>query len=304
MLEDNQNELGTSWAIEGSGDNAPISVTNFPDFLSGVVQLGSVAAGDGTTVNPSGLIGEGVTIGVGRISDDGVSFAAILRALEGDADTNIISTPSVVTTDNEEATLNVGQEVPFVTGSFTNTGGTAGAVNPFQTIQRQQIGVKLAITPQINEGDSMLLDISQEISSIAQSASGAVDLITNQRIVETTVIVDDGEILVLGGLIEDQLRESDQRVPLLGSIPILGNLFRARKTEMVKTNLMIFIRPKILRDSAQTAFETNAKYNMIRDVQRGTGRRGVQLMPGAERLMLPPLEEMQGAPDESEGQNE
>lgn len=286
------NELGTSIAVEGSGSDTPVGATNFPDFLSGVVQLGSAAAGGVT--DPSGLIGEGGTIGVGRISDNGLSFAAILRAVEGDANTNIISTPSIVTTDNEEATLNVGQEVPFVTGSFTNTGGTGGSVNPFQTIQRQQIGVKLSLTPQINEGDSMVLDISQEISSIAQSAGGAVDLITNQRIVETTVIVDDGEILVLGGLLQDDLRESDQRVPILGSIPLLGHLFRARKTEKTKTNLMIFIRPTILRDAAQTAFETNQKYNLIRGVQKGQQGDKVQLMPGEERPMLPPVEEYRG----------
>ena len=286
-------------AVEGSGSNAPLAATNFPDFLSGVVQLGSAAGGG--VVDPSGLIGEGLTVGVGRISDNGVSFAAILAAVNGDADTNLISRPSIVTTDNEEATLNVGQEVPFVTGSFTNTGGTGGSVNPFQTIQRQQIGVKLAITPQINEGDSMVLDISQEISSIAQSAGGAVDLITNQRIIDTTVIVDDGEILVLGGLLEDVLRESDQRVPVLGRIPLLGNLFRSRKTEKLKTNLMIFIRPTILRDSSQTAFETNQKYNLIRSVQQGQQRTDIQLMPGQDRPMLPPLEELQRPPKAEEG---
>ena len=290
VIADNKNELGTSWAIEGSGSDAPIAITNFPDFLAGVVQLGS-AAGSGVVTDPSGLIGEGITVGVGRITDSGVSFAAILKAAQGDADTNIISTPSIVTTDNEEASLNVGQEVPFVTGSFTNTGGTSGSVNPFQTINREQIGVKLTITPQINEGDSMVLQISQEISSIAQSAGGAVDLITNQRIIETTVIVDDGEILVLGGLIEDQLRESDQRVPVLGRIPLLGNLFRARKTEKIKTNLMIFIRPTILRDARTTAFETNQKYNMIREVQQGQQGNDIQLMPGEQRPMLPPIDE-------------
>lgn len=295
---DQKNELGVTWAIEGSGTDAPIAVTNFPGFMNGVVQLGSAASGGGTG-DPTGLIGEGITMGVGRISDSGISFAAVLRALEGDADTNIISTPSVVTTDNEEATLNVGQEVPFVTGSFSNTGGS-GAINPFQTVQRQQVGVKLAITPQINEGNSMLLNISQEISSIASSSSGAVDLVTNQRIVETTVIVDDGQILVLGGLLEDVLRESVQSVPVLGKIPLLGNLFRSRKTEKVKTNLMIFIRPTILRDSAQTAFETNQKYNMIRDVQRGAEDRGVQLMPGESRPMLPPLEEMPNSQPEDD----
>ena len=293
VLADKTSELGVTWAVEGASSNTPIGVTNFPSFGSGVVQLGG-AAGSGGNVDPTALIGEGITIGLGRISEDGVSFAAILRALEGDADTNIISTPSIVTTDNEEATLNVGQEVPFVTGSFTNTGtGTGGAVNPFQTIQREQVGVKLSITPQINEGDSMLLTISQEISNIAQSAAGAVDLITNQRIIETTVIVDDGEILVLGGLIEDTLRESDQRVPFLGRIPVLGNLFRTRKTDKVKTNLLVFIRPKILRDASQTAIETNSKYNYIRDVLEGSRGSGVALMPGTERPTLPPLEEGQ-----------
>jgi general secretion pathway protein D len=291
VIADKTSELGVTWAIEGESSNTPIGVTNFPDSGPGIVQLGG-AAGSGGDIDPTSLIGEGITLGLGRISDTGVSFAAILRALEGDADTNIISTPSIVTTDNEEATLNVGQEVPFVTGSFSNTGtGTGGAVNPFQTIQREQVGVKLSITPQINEGDSMLLTISQEISNIASSAAGAVDLITNQRIIETTVIVDDGEILVLGGLIEDTLRESEQRVPFLGRIPVLGALFRTRKTDKIKTNLLIFIRPKILRDASQTATETNAKYNYIRDVLEGSRGSGVALMPGEERPTVPPLEE-------------
>jgi general secretion pathway protein D len=188
-----------------------------------------------------------------------------------------------------------------VTGSFTNTGGTAGAINPFQTIQREQIGVKLSITPQINEGDSLLLKISQEISNIAQSAA-AVDLITNQRIIETTVIVDDGQILVLGGLLEDTLRESEQRVPVLGRIPLLGVLFRSRKTDKIKTNLMIFIRATILRDSVDTSFETGAKYNAIRDVLRSRQVDDINLMPGETRPTLPPLESNEQAEqDGSEG---
>jgi general secretion pathway protein D len=292
VIADKTAELGITWAVEGTASTTPISTTNFPDLGPGVVQLAGAAAGGGDTpVDPSSLIGSGITIGVGRLSDSGVSFAAILRALEGDADTNIISTPSIVTTDNEEASLNVGQEVPFVTGSFTNTGGNIGSVNPFQTIQREQVGVKLTITPQINEGNSLLLDISQEISNIAQSAEGAVDLITNQRIVETTVIVDDGQILVLGGLLEDVLRESEQRVPILGSIPFLGALFRAQKTDKIKTNLLIFIRPKILRDAASISTETNAKYNLIKDVLDKTNEKGINLMPREESFTLPPFEE-------------
>ena len=288
VLVGKSSELGVTWAIEGSGSDAPIAVTNFPGSGAGVVQFGAASA-DGTT-DLSSLIGEGISIGVGRISDSGVSFAAILRALQSNADTNIISTPSLVTTDNEEASLTVGQEVPFISGQFTSAGGAAGVVNPFTTVQRESVGVKLTITPQINEGDSLLLKISQEISSISTTTEGAVDLVTNERIIETTVIVDDGTIVVLGGLIDDVLRETDQRVPVLGSIPILGNLFRSRKTETLKTNLMIFIRPKILRDAEQTFAETNQKYNFMRQVQLGSQGEGVALMPGASRPVLPPID--------------
>jgi general secretion pathway protein D len=289
VIADKTAELGVTWAVEGAGSNTPIGVTNFPDFGPGVVQIGG-AAGSGGQVDPTGLIGSGITLGIGRISDSGVSFAAIATALQGNADTNIISMPSIVTTDNEEATLNVGQEVPFLSGSYSSTGNVGGSVNPFQTIQREQIGVKLAITPQINEGDSLLMTISQEISNIAESAQ-AVDLITNQRIIETTVIVDDGEILVLGGLLEDVLRESEQRVPILGSIPILGNLFRSRKTDKIKTNLLVFIRPKILRNAEQAAIETNAKYNQIREIMQHKRGEDIFLMRGEERLVLPELKE-------------
>ena len=301
VIADEENRLGITWIIEGSGSNTPIALTDYGE-VGGVLQLGSAAGGG--TVDPTSLVRTGITVGMGRISDSGISFAAILNALEGDANTNIISTPSIVTTDNEQATLNVGQEVPFVTGSFTNTGSAGGAVNPFQTINREQIGVKLSITPQINDGNSMILEISQEISSIAQSAGNAVDLITNQRTIETTVIVDDGEILVLGGLIQDTLLESDQAVPILGKIPLLGALFRSRTTKKTKTNLMIFIRAEIMRDSAETALQTNAKYNLIRSVQAVQNRDDIQLMPGRARPVLPALPEQSVSPDDSQDTGE
>lgn len=286
---DSDSDLGVSWAILDEGGNNPLGLTNFPGFDPNIISLSTGIGGD-AAINPGALNNAGATIGVGRLEEDGLNFAAILRAFQSDADTNIISTPSIVTTDNEEASLNIGQEVPFITGSFTNTGANAGAVNPFQSIQREQVGVKLTITPQINEGDAMLLTISQEISSIAASVEGAADLITNERTIETTVIVGDGEIIVLGGLLQDDLREVDQRVPFLGSIPLLGNLFRARTTDLVKTNLLVFIKPKILRDQAQTAIETNAKYNYIRDLQREKRENDVAIMPGERRPVLPPIE--------------
>ena len=289
VLASKVSDLGVTWAVEGSGSNAPIGITNFP--ASGTNLINLIGATQGGTIDPSAAsaIGEGISIGVGRIVSGGTSFAAILHALEADATTNIISTPTIVTTDNEEASLNVGQEVPFVTGSFTNTGTAGGAVNPFQTIQREQIGVKLTITPQINEGNAILLKISQEISSIAESATGAADLITNQRTIDTTVIVEDGGILVLGGLIEDTLRESTQKVPILGSIPLLGALFRHRSVEKVKVNLMVFIRPTILRDGTEATNATHAKYNYTRDLLMGRGP-NVPLMFGEERPTIPPLE--------------
>jgi len=289
VLATKVSDLGVTWAVEGSGSNAPIGITNFP--ASGTNLINLIGATQGGTIDPSAAsaIGEGISIGIGRIVSGGTSFAAILHALEADATTNIISTPTIVTTDNEEASLNVGQEVPFVTGSFTNTGTAGGAVNPFQTIQREQIGVKLTITPQINEGNAILLKISQEISSIAESATGAADLITNQRTIDTTVIVEDGGILVLGGLIEDTLRESTQKVPILGSIPLIGALFRNRSVDKVKTNLMVFIRPTILRDGTEATNATHAKYNYTRDLLMGRGT-NVPQMIGEERPTIPPLE--------------
>ena len=288
VLIDRVSDIGVTWAVEGSGSNTPVGITNFPASGTNLINL-LASAGSGGAVDPSGAIGEGVSIGIGRIVDGGTSFAAILSALRADATTNIISTPTIVTTDNEEASLNIGQEVPFLTGSFTSTGTAGGAVNPFQTIQREQVGVKLTITPQINEGNAILLKISQEVSSISESTAAA-DLITNQSTIDTTVIIEDGGILVLGGLIKDELRESTQKVPILGSIPLLGALFRHRSVVKVKTNLMVFIRPTILRDGTQAAIATHAKYNYIRDIQMGSGRSKVPQLRGANRPVMPPLE--------------
>jgi general secretion pathway protein D len=234
------------------------------------------------------LLPDGVSFAIGQLRDSGTSWAALLTALQGDATTNIIATPTIVTLDNAEAEIRVGQEVPFLTGQFTNTGANQGAVNPFQTIQREEVGTRLRITPQINEGSGVKLDIEQESSSISQGASGAVDLITNSRTITTSVFVQDREILVLGGLIDDQLTESEQRVPFLGRVPGLGWLFRARFTERGKTNLMVFIRPTILRDTIQASFETNTKYNYIRDLQLQQAEEPIRLMRDVERPLLPP----------------
>ena len=175
----------------------------------------------------------------------------MLRAIRSDTDTNVIATPSAVTMDNQEAELKVAQEVPFITGQYTSgTAVTGGQVNPFQTIQREEVGTILKVTPTISaEGTAVMLKISIESSSIGAKPAGAVDLVTNKRTITTTVLIDDGGVVVLGGLIEDDSTKSDDRVPGLGNIPIIGYLFKNRSAMSTKNNLIIFIRPKILQQS-------------------------------------------------------
>ena len=285
LREEKAAQLGVTWL---RADDEFLGLTNFSNAGGGgIIGLAGQAAGD--TPNLS-QIAEGISVGIGRLSDSG-GWAALLNALRGDGDTNIVATPQIVTLDNEEAEIRVGQEVPFVTGQFTNTGANQGSVNPFTTIQRQEVGTRLKITPQINEGSGVKLVIEQETSSLGATVQGAADLVTNKRTITTSVFVNDGDVLVLGGLIDDQLTETDRRVPGLGRIPGLGWLFRTRKTDLRKTNLMVFIRPTILRDAEDSRFQTNAKYRYIQDLQREMGEDPVRLMRGEERPAMPPLPE-------------
>ena len=293
MSFDKSMDLGINWLVGDRDSNGnllpaggfvqPVDGTGIGQILQGVLSPDSV------TGLPSGL-----TMGVGRIVADGFSWAALVRAIGGQGNTNIIATPSIVTLDNEEAEIKIAQEVPFVTGQYTNQGVSTpgGNVNPFQTINREEVGNILKITPQINEGDSVVLKISQEASSIAASSQqvSTNDLITNKRTISTNVLVEDGGIIVLGGLISDEVRESKSQVPFLGSIPILGELFKTRSVDKVKTNLMVFIRPRILRDGVDAAIETNAKYNYIRDQQLERNDGKIPLMPGERQPTLPALE--------------
>jgi general secretion pathway protein D len=296
-------ELGINWAVDGSGDDdnlVPVGTFNQP---IGGSSIGSIAAAidDPDTLAQTGLP-TGLTLGAGRFRDTGVNFAVILRALRNDADTNILQTPQVTTLDNEEAEIKVAQEVPFVTGQFTSTGtNNQGNVNPFQTIQREEVGQILKITPQINEGTAVQLKIEQESSSLTQGVTGAVDLVTNKRTISTTVLVEDGGLIVLGGLISEEAREGESRVPILGSIPIIGELFKTRNGAKDKRNLMVFIRPTILRDGLQAATETNAKYNVLRNqqLQRKKGR--VTLLPGQRQPLLPPIEDLSKYADPTAG---
>ena len=296
-------ELGVNWAVGNTDSDSTVPIGTFNQNIGGS-SIGSIAAAiaDPSNIDPSALP-TGLTLGAGRFLDSGTNFALLLRALRGDSNTNILQTPSIITLDNEEAEIKVAQEVPFLTGSFTNTGvgNQQGQVNPFQTIQRQEVGTILKITPQINEGDAVMLKIEQEDSSVAQGVQGAVDLITNKRTVSTTVLVDDGGVVVLGGLITDTAREGENRVPILGSIPLIGELFKTRNGSKEKRNLMLFIRPTILRDGAAAAIETNAKYNVVRNQQLARRKGKVTLLPGERQPLLPPIEELSKYADPTAG---
>ena len=255
---------------------------------------GGVTTGDFNVGALAGALAQspGVSLGWGVI-DDNLSMTVILNALKEKSNANILSTPSLLTLDNQEAYITVGQNVPFVTGSFTSTGTGDGAQNPFQTIERENVGITLKVTPHINEGDSVVLDISQEVSSLSNTSVvlQASDLITNERVLQTKVLAADGRVVVLGGLIKDDVQDASQKVPLLGDIPLLGRLFRNDAVQVIKTNLLIFIRPTIIRDDEQLAGATADKYRYIRDQQVLRRERGLMFLDDSNVPVLPEWEE-------------
>jgi len=293
-------ELGVQWLFaDPGGRKVPVGVMSFTNSGTPITDIANAASsllnsGGGTADLPS--INDNLLLGFGDIQRNQFSYAAVLNALSSDADTNILSTPTLVTLDNEEAEIVIGSNVPFVTGSFTSTGASTGSTNPFQTIQREDVGLTLKIKPQINEGDALRLDIQQEVSSIADSVAGAADLITKKRAIKTNVMVDDGQVVVLGGLIEETVNESVQKVPLLGDIPLLGLLFKSRTADVTRQNLMVFIHPVILRDSSVAAQYTNSKYNYLRELQRAEDADGINMLPGKAHPVLPEIGEFMVTP--------
>ncbi|MGV3590427.1 MAG: secretin N-terminal domain-containing protein, partial [Gammaproteobacteria bacterium] len=233
----------------------------------------------------------GQLLGIGRLDED-LSFNVLINALQADASANILSTPSLLTLDNEEAVITVGRNVPFVTGSFTSTGNNSNPDNPFQTIERQNVGVTLRVTPHINEGDSLVLELSQEVSSLLGAGSALLNSnpITNERIIETTVLANDAQTVILGGLIEDNLTESNQRVPLLGDIPGVGRLFRNDSSTLSKTHLVVFLRASIMRDERALEAATGDKYRFIRNEQLERIGNGVDFIPDDQLPLLPEWE--------------
>ncbi|MFT6387282.1 MAG: general secretion pathway protein D [Cellvibrionaceae bacterium] len=274
-------QLGVEWAA--FKEERVIASSGNSGSLAG-------AAGAAATLDPSAISGllstPALLLGFGGSGGDGgTSFAGLIKVLQSNTEANILSTPSILTTDNNEATISIGDNIPFVTGSFSND---SGGGNPFQTIERRDVGIKLSVIPQISEGDTVVLEIDQEISGVSsQPVAGAVDIVTNERKITTQVIAKDGEVIILGGLLADEVQQTQQKVPLLGDIPLLGALFRNDETRSSKTNLMIFLKATIVRDEEELRGATAEKYNYIRNEQIKSRENGVPLMRDDVIPLLP-----------------
>ena len=266
MSDDKARSLGVQWT---GGQDDVIGISGVSSLASSALQQGNLV----------GLLK----------GDKGLNIGFLARALANDADANIISTPSLITLDNAEAEINVGREVPFVTGSYTTGSSGTSASNPFTTIERNDVGLTMKITPQINQGSAIRLDIDQIISSLLPGAAtqfGTSDVITSKRSIKTSVVVEDGNILVLGGLVDDTLRESQVKIPILGDVPVLGGLFNYREATKEKRNLMIFIRTKILRDADSSQQLSEQKYATIRGQQLQKYQAGSRLLTNQDIPML------------------
>ena len=304
-------EIGVQWQLpfkqnrDGSIGDSVIGGTNFTGTTPGnnIIAASQNPLGVGNGFN-LGYVNGTITVGRNTI----FQLGALVTALQGDGKSNILSTPSVLTLDNQEASIKVAQEVPFLTGQYTNnavgtsttTAGGAtsstGITNPFQTIERKDVGLILKVTPHINEGDSVRMDIHQEVSNLLPPVQGAVDLVTNKREVTTSVLVADDSLLVLGGLIDNQLKDNDQKIPVLGDIPVLGNLFRYRTNNRTKSDLMVFLHPRILRDAATEASVSSEKYNYMRTEQLQHREEGWPITPPSQRPLLPDVHDFLESP--------
>ena len=291
-------ELGVQWqSTNFDGERGYIGGTNFPGpgGMGGIVNamqnpIGALGGSGGANL---GWIGGRIEIPDGSGGTTTLfQVGALVKALRGDGRANVLSNPSVVTLDNAEAQFKVVQEVPFLTGQYTNTasGGSNLPSNPFQTVERKDVGLILTVTPHINEGDAVRLEIKQEVSALASTVAGAVDLITNKRELTTTVLVPDGGLLVLGGLKEEETRQNTQGVPGLSRIPLLGNLFKSRSASHSKRNLMVFLRPIILRDAITEAAVSSEKYNFLRAEQLRMRENSELRYRGVQQPLLPPLD--------------
>jgi general secretion pathway protein D len=283
-------DLGVNWAAYSKNDKVPLG--GFVEPVGGTSIVDLVSAAQSGTSGLSDSLLEGTTVGIGTLAAGGESFLAMVRALRGTSGTNVVATPSAVTMDNQVATLKDVEEVPFVTGQYTNASTvTSGTVTPFQTVQQQEVGTILKVTPTISaEGNAVMLKISVESSSVLPTSVSSVDITTLKRSVDTNVLIENGGIVVLGGLISNEQDRSSNGVPFLQSIPLLGNLFKARNDSATRDNLMIFIKPTILRDQSQSAYATGQTYDYMLGQEKSVSPEPFpQLLQGEPAPRLPPL---------------
>jgi len=289
ITADKAAEFGIQWQSLGdlsSTQSRVIGGTNFSgtgagaNIVDAAINLGTL--GPGLNV---GVVKGQITIpGIGTVTN----LSALARALETDANANILSTPNLLTLDNEEAKIVIGQNVPFITGQYAQT-GSATTATPFQTIERRDVGLTLRVKPQISEGGAVRLQIYQEVSSV-QDRTNAAGVITNKRAIESTVLVDDGQIVALGGLVQDSTSAGMEKVPLLGDIPLLGLLFRYETRKQTKTNLMVFLRPIVMRDSASYGGVTAERYKQLLGEQEKSQPPPHPVLPDYPAPQLPPLD--------------
>jgi general secretion pathway protein D len=288
-------EIGFQWqGLSGRrGDSTILGVgTNFPGSgniigLSAATAQGANATGF-KAAQDAGIPG-GLNFGVLSKVGSVYTLGALAKFLETNADANVLSTPNLVSLDNEEAKIVIGQNVPFITGSFTNTGSTGGATNPFQTIERKDVGLTLRVKPQIGEGGTVRMTIFQENSNVVGGASNPAGPTTDKSSIETTVVVDDGQIMVLGGLLKDEFESGAGKVPLLGDLPFIGALFRSDNRSRLKSNLMVFLRPVVLRTQQDANDLTMDRYDSIRALQRGAQPEPSRVMQINDAPLIPPL---------------
>ena len=265
---DDATQLGVQWALGNA--NSGYGVVNFNNVGASAVSLAAAALSGGAGISAAAGSIAGALIGIGDSKKDSKGntqfYGAILQALDSSTSANLLSMPSILTLDNEKASILVGQNVPFVTGSYTT--GSDSSTNPFQTIDRQDIGINLNVIPHIGENGTVRLEVSQEVSSVVPGSAGnASGLITNKSLINTTILADDQQTIALGGLMRDNTTTRQQKVPGLGNVPLFGRLFRSDNDTTQKSNLIIFLQPTILRDGGAVASVTERKYNQMRVLQ-------------------------------------
>ncbi len=284
-------EMGIQWQTANGQKGGTVGIigTNFNNPITTTVGQGNILSVSGGAATALSALGGGLNIGSAKQINGTYVLSSLATFLQQNGDGNVLSTPTLLTLDNEEAKIVVGQNVPFVTGQYTNNNTSNGSVNPFQTVERKDVGLTLKVKPQISETGTVKLTIFQEVSSIDYTRSSTAGLITNKRSIESNVLVDDGSIIVLGGLLSDEYSGGASQVPLFGDIPVLGWLFKSESRSRTKKNLMVFLRPVVVRDAAASDALSNNRYQQMMGLQQSSQPGFNPIIGAGNAPVLPPL---------------